>query len=263
MKKRPRLGVTRPTTALPFAASSLLAARRPPPAAAAAPRVRRERWACTACTFANGAARTRCEICGTARARRTAPFMVPAEPPAEPELLDQCLVCNRSTQGTSEVLICDGCDGEVHLRCAGLERVPEGDWLCAACAPETSEEESVPESAPSVPEHELFEAPRPDVGDRVELVGGGEGVIVRVTRPGSWYDVRVGAVNGTGQTGEVIKVRRTHGRFRAFGGVGAAATVTPPAAEREEEDQRPVLKNQLILHPDLPGPSKPPPQGLV
>ena len=51
VKKRPRLGVTRPTTALPFAASSLLAARRPPPAAAAAPRVRRERWACTACTL--------------------------------------------------------------------------------------------------------------------------------------------------------------------------------------------------------------------
>ena len=237
VKKRPRLGVTRPTTALPFAASSLLAARRRPPAAAAAPRVRRERWACTACTFANGAARTRCEMCGTARARRTAPFMVPAEPPAEPELLDdQCLVCNRSTQGTSEVLLCDGCDGEVHLRCAGLERVPEGDWLCAACAPETSEEESVPESAPSVPEHELFEAPRPDVGDRVDLVGGGEGVIVRVTRPGSWYDVRVGAVNGTGQTGEVIKVRRTHGEFRAFRG-GRAATVAPPADNREEEDQ--------------------------
>ena len=235
VKKRPRLGVTRPTTALPFAASSLLAARRPP--AAAAPHGRRARWACTMCTFANGAARKRCEMCGTERALRTAPFMVPAEPPAEPELLDdQCLVCNRSTQGTSEVLLCDGCDGEVHLRCAGLARVPEGDWLCAACAPETSEEESVPESAPSIPEHQLFEAPRPDVGDRVELVGGGEGVIVRVTRPGSWYDVRVGGVNGTGQTGEVIKVRRTHGEFRAFRS-GAAATVAPPIIEREEEDQ--------------------------
>ena len=34
------------------------------------------------------------------------------------------------------MLLCDGCDGEVHLRCAGLERVPEGDWLCAACAPD-------------------------------------------------------------------------------------------------------------------------------
>jgi len=101
---------------------------------------------------------------------------------------------------------------------------------------ETSEEESVPESAPSIPEHQLFEAPRPDVGDRVQLVGGGEGVIVRVTRPGSWYDVRVGAVNGTGQTGEVIKVRRTHGEFRAFRG-GRAATVAPPIIEREEEDQ--------------------------
>ena len=76
-----------------------------------------------ACTFANGAARKRCEMCGTERALRTAPFMVP-EPDSlpEPELLDdQCLVCNRSTQGTSEVLLCDGCDGEVHLRCAGLQ----------------------------------------------------------------------------------------------------------------------------------------------
>ena len=47
VKKRPRLGVTRPTTALPFAASSLLAARRPPAAAVAAPHGRRARWACT------------------------------------------------------------------------------------------------------------------------------------------------------------------------------------------------------------------------
>jgi hypothetical protein len=84
VKKRPRLGVTRPTTALPFAASSLLAARRPPAAAAAAPHGRRARWACTMCTFANGGARKRCEMCGTERALRTAPFMVP-EPDSLPE----------------------------------------------------------------------------------------------------------------------------------------------------------------------------------
>lgn len=31
------------------------------------------------------------------------------------------------------MLICDGCDANCHLFCAGLKRVPDGDWLCTDC----------------------------------------------------------------------------------------------------------------------------------
>lgn len=31
------------------------------------------------------------------------------------------------------MLLCDGCDAGCHLKCAGLRRVPKGDWFCGAC----------------------------------------------------------------------------------------------------------------------------------
>ena len=34
---------------------------------------------------------------------------------------------------SNPMLICDGCDANCHLFCAGLERVPDGDWLCTNC----------------------------------------------------------------------------------------------------------------------------------
>jgi hypothetical protein len=33
-----------------------------------------------------------------------------------------------------EVILCDGCNGEAHLRCLGLAAVPTADWHCATCA---------------------------------------------------------------------------------------------------------------------------------
>ena len=38
----------------------------------------------------------------------------------------------------SGVLVCDGCDAEVKLGCAGLTKVPDGDepWRCAQCVGE-------------------------------------------------------------------------------------------------------------------------------
>ena len=30
-------------------------------------------------------------------------------------------------------LLCDGCDNEAHLTCAGLSHVPEGEWFCSSC----------------------------------------------------------------------------------------------------------------------------------
>jgi hypothetical protein len=47
----------------------------------------------------------------------------------------KCLSCTLSTNNFSdEVLMCNGCEGEVHLACSGLKQVPRGDdWFCAAC----------------------------------------------------------------------------------------------------------------------------------
>ena len=46
-----------------------------------------------------------------------------------------CAYCRKSTSDPrSVVVLCDSCNSEVHLRCAGLARVPEGNWLCSVCA---------------------------------------------------------------------------------------------------------------------------------
>jgi len=38
------------------------------------------------------------------------------------------------------VLLCVGCEDEVHLACLGLATVPDGDWFCRACQPSASAE---------------------------------------------------------------------------------------------------------------------------
>ena len=59
----------------------------------------------------------------------------------DPSYADEnvCGVCGGSTlreDGTPcpDTLLCDDCEGEVHLGCSGLEAIPEGDYFCAACA---------------------------------------------------------------------------------------------------------------------------------
>ena len=47
-----------------------------------------------------------------------------------------CIVCAGSTaEDPAKVLVCDGCDSETHLRCAGLSRLPNkrDAWHCAFC----------------------------------------------------------------------------------------------------------------------------------
>ena len=43
----------------------------------------------------------------------------------------------------NEVLICDGCGGECHSLCVGLEmqKISEVDWHCPGCAWEIQEKE--------------------------------------------------------------------------------------------------------------------------
>jgi len=54
---------------------------------------------------------------------------------AELESMATCSKCLKKEQenDTLPMLMCDGCDLEIHLSCAGLDNVPEGDWLCQNC----------------------------------------------------------------------------------------------------------------------------------
>ena len=45
-----------------------------------------------------------------------------------------CMVCGL-TSDPFIVLLCDGCDNEAHLACAGLSHVPDGEWFCPSCRP--------------------------------------------------------------------------------------------------------------------------------
>eukprot|EP00624_Nannochloropsis_granulata_P001633 evm.model.NODE_18033_length_94466_cov_20.978998.21 len=46
-----------------------------------------------------------------------------------------CQACG-GVEDPHRILLCDGCDGEWHLACVGLKRVPRKDWFCRACAKE-------------------------------------------------------------------------------------------------------------------------------
>lgn len=58
-----------------------------------------------------------------------------------------CQICLKTTlcadESESDILIiCDGCSKEFHLKCAGFEEVPEGDWYCQPCSESTKTEYS-------------------------------------------------------------------------------------------------------------------------
>ncbi|KAL7540666.1 hypothetical protein ACHAXR_010287, partial [Thalassiosira sp. AJA248-18] len=40
---------------------------------------------------------------------------------------------SEQSNGTDEMLLCDGCDSKIHTSCAGLTAVPEDGWLCGSC----------------------------------------------------------------------------------------------------------------------------------
>jgi hypothetical protein len=49
----------------------------------------------------------------------------------------RCLVCKESTYEEDcdgkQVLLCDGCNAEVHIPCVGFTSVPKGSWYCDHC----------------------------------------------------------------------------------------------------------------------------------
>ena len=50
--------------------------------------------------------------------------------------IDGCQSCggNESSK-KNPILLCDECDGEYHVRCVSLSKVPKGEWRCRRCKP--------------------------------------------------------------------------------------------------------------------------------
>jgi len=48
-----------------------------------------------------------------------------------------CELCGDTDDSVEEILLCDkeGCDKGCHVTCAGLKKVPTGNWYCAECKP--------------------------------------------------------------------------------------------------------------------------------
>ena len=50
---------------------------------------------------------------------------------------DICIACGLSTMvgamPVENVILCDGCDGEYHMQCEGLQSIPEGTFMCRRC----------------------------------------------------------------------------------------------------------------------------------
>ena len=63
-----------------------------------------------------------------------------------------CMVCGL-TSDPFLFLLCDGCDNEAHLTCAGLSHVPEGEWFCSSCRPRGHSQTKAtrPRTAPTKP----------------------------------------------------------------------------------------------------------------
>jgi len=38
------------------------------------------------------------------------------------------------SEDNNEMVFCDGCDICVHQACYGIQKIPEGSWLCRVCA---------------------------------------------------------------------------------------------------------------------------------
>jgi hypothetical protein len=49
-----------------------------------------------------------------------------------------CMICKGSTyeddlNEDDDVMLCDGCNGEAHMKCLGLTEIPDSDWHCSYC----------------------------------------------------------------------------------------------------------------------------------
>ena len=74
-----------------------------------------------------------------------------------------CLICRASTAECepSSILICEGCEGEGHITCAGFSEVPSSDWFCDQC--------KVPQSPLSSTESADCENSNDEIAERVAV----------------------------------------------------------------------------------------------
>ena len=59
---------------------------------------------------------------------------------------DYCFECGKSTMdclGLNNVVLCDVCDGEYHLSCAGLEKLPRSTFVCHRCIEEQEQQKNL------------------------------------------------------------------------------------------------------------------------
>jgi len=57
-----------------------------------------------------------------------------------------CGVCSKTkVRKGNEMLLCDGCNYGVHLKCCGLSQIPDGDWFCEKCQADGQSLEDVEE----------------------------------------------------------------------------------------------------------------------
>jgi len=59
---------------------------------------------------------------------------------------DYCYVCGDSTLNADQwnnVVLCDVCDGEYHLKCVGLDKLPTDSFVCYKCVKEREQQKNV------------------------------------------------------------------------------------------------------------------------
>lgn len=80
---------------------------------------------------------------------------------------DFCLLCGHSTLGSdtwNSVVLCDNCEGEYHLQCIGLSKLPQSDFVCRRCEAEAQIQKSLQYKV------ERFPLEKPKAGDKKVIV---------------------------------------------------------------------------------------------
>lgn len=74
-----------------------------------------------------------------------------------------CRICSRpDSTKRNQIILCETCDYGIHLDCSGMDEIPEGEWFCPECKPESgrdlpSKPGSLLETSSKFPDIEGFE----------------------------------------------------------------------------------------------------------
>ena len=78
---------------------------------------------------------------------------------------DYCFQCGKSTMdclGNNSVVLCDVCDGEYHLSCAGLTKLPRSTFVCHKCVEEQENQKNLRFNV-----CDAFRIPKRNITDRI------------------------------------------------------------------------------------------------